>query len=223
MTLALLVKPSLAELPSYVAALERGWSPDNMRQAVADEHLHQIAADAQRFLASLDDSDAAGEPIQLPDGSIVPRLPGFTRWIWDGEICGTIGLRWQPGTSALPPHVLGHIGYCVVPWKQRRGYATHALTLLLPESPEPRPCPCRTDHRSNKSRLAARHPGLRRSVDRALLQTRSLRRRRGAAVPDRVVVAPTRRRGPAACPAPADRARGSSPPRPARRGRVCAC
>jgi len=134
MTQALLVKPSIAELPSYVAALEQGWSPDNMRQAVAGEHLHKITADALGFLASLDAPDARGEPFQLPDGSRVPRLPGITRWIWDGEFCGSIGLRWQPGTSALPPHVLGHIGYHVVPWKQRRGYATQALALLLPEA-----------------------------------------------------------------------------------------
>ena len=32
----------------------------------------------------------------------------------------------------LPPHVLGHVGYGVVPWKQRRGYATRALALQLP-------------------------------------------------------------------------------------------
>ncbi|MEO7850783.1 MAG: GNAT family N-acetyltransferase [Rubrivivax sp.] len=34
----------------------------------------------------------------------------------------------------LPPHCLGHIGYAVVHWKQGRGYAKRALSLLLPEA-----------------------------------------------------------------------------------------
>ena len=75
---------------------------------------------------------ATGDPITLPDGSTVQRLPGYIRWMWDGEFCGSIGLRWQPGTGDLPPFCLGHIGYAVVPWKQRRGYATSALKQMLP-------------------------------------------------------------------------------------------
>jgi len=49
----------------------------------------------------------------------------------DTEFGGSIGLRWQPDTSELPPHVLGHIGYAVVPWKEGRGYAKLALKLML--------------------------------------------------------------------------------------------
>jgi predicted acetyltransferase len=130
-----LVWPSREYLPSYVAALKRGWSPDNIRGGVAaQEELERIAANPDAFLASLVDKEAAGAPITLLDGTTVPRLPGYRRWLWDGEFCGSIGLRWQRGTEALPPHCLGHIGYAVVPWKQRRGYATRALRELLQEA-----------------------------------------------------------------------------------------
>jgi predicted acetyltransferase len=132
-----LVIPALAYLDAYSDALRRGWSPDNVRlQEAAREELELIAEDRADFVALLDDREAKGGPITLPDGSQVPRLPGYRRWMWDGEFCGSIGFRWQPGTSALPAHCLGHIGYSVVPWKQRRGHATRALALLLPEARE---------------------------------------------------------------------------------------
>lgn len=130
-----LVWPAQEYLPGYVDALERGWSPHNLLGDVARrDQLERIAADADGFLDSLVDPKAQGGPIKLPDGTIVARLPGYSRWIWDGEFCGYIRFRWQPGTEALPPYCLGHIGYSVVPWKQRRGYATRALRELLPET-----------------------------------------------------------------------------------------
>lgn len=129
-----LLKPAAEHLEAYVAALKRGWSPDNVRDETRIEQLAQIASEPQAFLDSLDDREAKSGPIRLADGSFVPRLPGFRRWIWDGDFAGTIGLRWQPGTSALPPWCLGHIGYGVVGWKRGRGYATAALRLVLPQA-----------------------------------------------------------------------------------------
>ena len=127
-----LVWPSQQYLPSYVAALQRGWSADNLRgQAAAQEELRRIAADPAGFLAGRIDREARGGDVTLPDGSSPPRIPGYFRWMWDGEFCGTINFRWQPGTEALPSYCLGHIGYAVVPWKQRRGHATRALGELL--------------------------------------------------------------------------------------------
>jgi predicted acetyltransferase len=130
-----LVWPAEPYLPSYAAALERGWSPDNTRpEAAVREQLEKIARDPAALLREMVDREAKGPPVTMPDGSTVPRLPGYRKWMWDGEFCGSIGLRWQPGTSTLPPHVLGHIGYGVVPWKRGLGYATLALKLILPEA-----------------------------------------------------------------------------------------
>ena len=130
-----LVWPAEEHLTSYAAALERGWSPDNTRpEATIRDHLAKIARDPAGFLREMVDREAKGPPVTMPDGSTVPRLPGYGKWMWDGEFCGSIGLRWQPGTSALPPYVLGHVGYGVVPWKRGLGYATLALKLLLPEA-----------------------------------------------------------------------------------------
>src|SRR4051812_46558316 len=126
-----LVWPSSEHLPSYIDALERGWSPNNSRPEEGREELARIGEDATIFLAEQVDREGRGSRVQLPDGSVVPRLPGYRRWLWDGDFCGVIGFRWQPGTNALPPHVLGHIGFSVVPWKRERGYATQALALLL--------------------------------------------------------------------------------------------
>jgi len=130
-----LVRPGPKYLASYVAALERGWSADNERGVeAAREELSRIQADAAAFLASLEDREGKGPPVTLPDGSAAKRLPGFRRWLWDGELFGSIGLRWQPGTTALPAYCPGHIGYAVVPWKRRLGYAKSALRLILPEA-----------------------------------------------------------------------------------------
>ncbi|MDN6887643.1 GNAT family N-acetyltransferase [Variovorax sp. CAN2819] len=126
-----LVWPSRAYLPSYVSALNRGWARDETRPESGAEDRAAIKANADRFLASLVDREAKGGRIVMPDGSKVRRLPGYKCWMWDGEFCGSIDLRWQPGTDALPLYCLGHIGYNVVPWKQRRGYATRALGAML--------------------------------------------------------------------------------------------
>ncbi|ANY18872.1 Acetyltransferase (GNAT) family protein [Tsuneonella dongtanensis] len=128
-----LVHPSAAMLPSFIDALEKGWSPRNVDSERARlATLARIEAGREAFLAEFVDGATDGPPIELPDGRTVPRLPDLVRWMWDGEFCGVINLRWQEGTDALPPHTLGHVGYAVVPWKRGRGYASAALRGILP-------------------------------------------------------------------------------------------
>ncbi|HEV3090324.1 MAG TPA: GNAT family N-acetyltransferase [Candidatus Cybelea sp.] len=132
----ILVKPSPEYLAAYVDALQRGWSHDTSSRSSTSrlEELALVESDPEAFFLRCDDPEGRAGPVALPDGTLVARLPGFRRWIWDGEFAGSIGLRWQPGTSELPPTCPGHIGYSVVPWKEGRGYATAALALILPEA-----------------------------------------------------------------------------------------
>ncbi len=130
-----LERPTHGKLARYVAALQAGWSPDNLRGRIAaEEQLTAIAKDPDAFLSGSDDPEGRGPPIKAPNGELMRRLPSISRWVWDGDFCGSIGFRWQPGTADLPPHVLGHIGYAIVPWKRGKGVATRALGLILPEA-----------------------------------------------------------------------------------------
>jgi predicted acetyltransferase len=125
-----LAEPQAAMLDSYADALKRGWSPNNVRD-VSGEQLAAIAADPAAFLANLTSQTGT---YSLPDGTVVEKLPSMVCWMWDGEFCGAISLRYQPGTADLPPHVSGHIGYAVVPWKRKHGYASRALKQMLTEA-----------------------------------------------------------------------------------------
>ena len=126
-----LLQPSLDLLPRYVHALERGWSFNYLHGADgARVELEEIRRDPADFVARKTDREARGGPVTLPGGTQVPRLPGYQLWMWDEDFCGVVNFRWVPGSCRLPAYVLGHIGYGVVPWMQRRGLATQALGLM---------------------------------------------------------------------------------------------
>jgi predicted acetyltransferase len=127
-----LVPPSRALLADYADALARGWSP-NTEKDVSRQQLGWLRRDPAAFLADLVSQQGR---IAVGDGRIVPRLPFFLFWITDGDFAGSINLRYRPGSETLPDYCSGHIGYAVVPWKRRRGYATWALGAILAMAPE---------------------------------------------------------------------------------------
>lgn len=128
-----LVTPSLEYICGYADAIERGWLPDGTAEGAA-RTLSQIKCDPESFLKRFDDPRGEAEPVRLADGSFAPRVGWFGKWMWDGEFSGRIALRWPLEGTRLPDVFLGHIAYEVVPWKQRRGYATAALAEFLPEA-----------------------------------------------------------------------------------------
>lgn len=128
-----LVKPSPVLLPSYVAALERGWTAESDND-VDGAHvlLDSIRRDPDRFLAALWNHDGLGPEVVLEDGSSVARLPWTRYWMSEGGYVGELNFRWQRGTSELPAYCLGHVGYAVLPWKRGSGYARSAVQQLVP-------------------------------------------------------------------------------------------
>ncbi len=132
--------PGRDVLPAYVHALEAGWSPNTVRN-VAPEQLAAIASDADAFIAGL---TTRGGTIRLHDGCEVARLPDMIRWIIAADrperpFVGSINLRWQEDAAGrpvteLPSHVLGHVGYTILPEHAGRGYASAALAAVLVEA-----------------------------------------------------------------------------------------
>ena len=130
-----IVRPAEEHLASYRSALVRAISLGTAAHPLeAEDELLEIDGNPEAFLAMQEDRQALSGDVKLPDGSFVPRLPGITRWVWDGEACGSINFRWQERSTDLPPYCLGHIGYEVFSWKRNRGYASEALKQILPEA-----------------------------------------------------------------------------------------
>lgn len=123
----ILVKPSEECLPGYVAALEGDHKNEWLRADYKENVLEQIRTDPKAFLTSRYDP----EGIRSPEPGR-PVTPYVEHWMWDGEFCGLIAVRWQPGTNDLPAPYTSNVGYQTVPGKRGRGYATQALSQILP-------------------------------------------------------------------------------------------
>lgn len=124
-----LVTPSLDMLAGYEDALARGWSPDPRRVGDADfvaAELSDLRTDRAGYL---DKILGRADPAEANPSPTTPINHAF--WISDGEFAGKADLRYIPVTGAVPDGVPGHVGFSVVPWKQRRGYATAALRELV--------------------------------------------------------------------------------------------
>lgn len=132
-----LLRPTKSHLPSYVQATVR-MSRDQSEPffKMYERELAEIEIDPTKFISLMDDLYAERSPVELPNGTIIPRIPSITRWMWDGEVCGSTQLRWLPGTTDLPPYCLGHISYAVFPWKRQNGFASKSLALILPYAQE---------------------------------------------------------------------------------------
>ncbi len=130
------IKPNLSHVLSYINSLKRGWHdlPTGTSAVSVKNKIDEIQENPTQFLEFFDDLDALALPYLLPDQTVAYAVPSLRRWIWDEhkmQYCGTISLRWQKGTTELPPHLMGHIGYSVVPWEQNKGYASFALGEIL--------------------------------------------------------------------------------------------
>ncbi len=132
----ILVMPDLEKLSGYEAALAKGWSPDPRRigdTGFIEAELQDLRNDPAAYLDKLMGRHAsAGQQI----GDTAMALTNHTFWIWDGEFCGRIDLRYLPVTWTVPASIPGHVGYSVVPWN-RAGATPQPRLMLCSSSQNP--------------------------------------------------------------------------------------
>lgn len=85
------------------------------------------------FPAWLEWRTDVSRPVELPDGSMVPRVPESYFWAVDKErFIGTLSIRHE-----LTPFLReagGHVGYAVAKDERRKGYGAQILALGLEEA-----------------------------------------------------------------------------------------
>jgi predicted acetyltransferase len=122
--------PEISEIPEIARIWRSSLSDVEAQSHFTRIRLLEMESNPTRYWQSLNDEIGGGE-FELENGVRVERLPSFTRFMWKEGYLGIISFRWQPGTTSLPEHVLGHIGYETFSFAQGKGYATAALRQML--------------------------------------------------------------------------------------------
>ena len=131
-----LIKPEIKHIASYLHAIEGDWSDveSDKDHLIKAKRIKDIKNNPIEFLELFDDPNAKALPYVLGDKTIAYAVPSLRRWIWDtqrDQYCGSVSLRWQNGTTELPYHLMGHIGYSVQPNEQNKGHASFGLKAVL--------------------------------------------------------------------------------------------
>jgi predicted acetyltransferase len=121
-----LVRPELAHVPSFVAAMKEGYSRDTLRPENPGV-IAQIEREPEWFLRLLNNPPST---VVLPDGTLGERVPETQLWYVEGdEFLGSVSVR--HALNDLLEAWGGHVGYAVRPSAQGRGYASAMLAGML--------------------------------------------------------------------------------------------
>ena len=77
-------KPTLVQLPLVISAWQKIISETERNMSFQKQNLTRMQEDGEKYLAALD-GKIDGETLTLEDGSVVPRLPSITRYMWADE------------------------------------------------------------------------------------------------------------------------------------------
>ncbi len=121
-----LVLPSVDYRDSHIEALREGFYR-GMQPVKTPEEIEDIARDFGAYVARIND---LSEPVDLPTGERVKKVPSHDYWLVEGkEFIGEASIRYELSEFLLKQG--GHIGYGIRPSRQRRGYGSLALKLSL--------------------------------------------------------------------------------------------
>ncbi len=123
---ASLVPASSRYRASYIEALREGFRRGD-GAAKSRREIDRIETRFDDFIAELTRKEG---DIVLPDGKVIPRVPGDIFWLMDGEtFIGEASMRYELNDWLMK--IGGHAGYGIRPSFQRQGYGKLILKLEL--------------------------------------------------------------------------------------------